>query len=130
MVSLENFKPHHQFYTNHYFMKKYSFCSLSDGHNVQIKFVFAVLKLLGCKQDALLKKIRCKKSVKDENARMEVHAQIDMILRKKKEAQITILSHNNGRLRCKKYTHDTNYRYAWEKKARIIYVSILSLSSY
>ena len=122
MVSLEILKPHHQFYTNHYFMKKYSCCSLSDGHNVQIKFVFAVLKLLGCKQDAFLKKIRCKKTVKDENARMEVHAQIDMIRRKKKEGQITILIHNNGRLRCKNTPMNylsTNYQYAWEKKQEL-----------
>ena len=69
-----------------------------------------------------VEKIRSKKSVKDENARMEVHAQIDMIRRKKKEGQITILIHNNGRLRCK-YTPmnylSTNYQYAWEKKQEL-----------
>ena len=91
-MSLEIFKPHHQFYTNHFFMKKYSCCVLWDGNNVQIKFLLAVLKMLGCKQDALLKIIRCKKSVKDEISRMKVHAQIDMIHRKKKKLRLRSLA--------------------------------------
>ena len=77
--------------------------------------------------------IRYKKSVKNEKSHMKVHAQIEMICWKK-NAQFTILIQKkmlgwDAQNILMTYL-STNNQYAWGKKARIIFVSILSLSSY